>query len=73
MYQPIDIGINKPIKKLVAEQWEEWVDTEGVGESRAIKHPSRELISSWVGDTYWTLNMETWKIAWRKKGYEWKK
>ena len=70
--QPIDIGINKPIKKLVAEQWEEWVDTEGVGEGKAMKTSSCELISSWVGEAYWMLNTQMCKNAWRKKGYKWK-
>ena len=47
--QPIDIGINKPIKKLVPEQWEEWVDTEGVGEGTAMKTPFTwvNLILGW--------------------------
>ena len=70
--QPVDIGINKPIKKLVAEQWKEWVDTEGVREGTAMKTPSQELISLWVGEAYWMLNMEMCKSAWIKKGYEWK-
>ena len=28
--QSIDVGVNKPIKNKVAEQWEDWVDMEGV-------------------------------------------
>ena len=39
---PIDVGMNKPIKNLVAEQWEDWVDKEGIREGREMKTPSRE-------------------------------
>ncbi len=70
--QPIDIGVNKPIKKALAEHWEDWADTEGIGEGREMKTPSRELISSWVGEAYWTLKTKTCENAWKKKGYEWK-
>ena len=72
MCQPIDIGINKPIEIKVAEQWEDWVDTEGVKRGKEMKTPSHEDIANWVGEAYWTLNTETCKKAWRKRGYEWK-
>ena len=70
--QPIDVGVNKPIKNKVAEQWEDWVDTEGVQKGEEMKTPSRELIANWVGEAYWTLNEKTCQNAWKKKGYEWK-
>ena len=70
--QPIDIGVNKPIKIKVAEQWEDWVDTEGVKRGKEMKTPLREDIANWVGEAYWTINTETCKNAWRKRGYEWK-
>ncbi len=50
--QPIDVGTNKPIKNAVAEHWEDWTDTEGMGEGREMKIPSQELISSWIGEAY---------------------
>ena len=70
--QPIDIGVNKPIKIKVAEQWEDWVDTEGVRQGKEMKTPLREDIANWVGEAYWTINTEACKNAWRKRGYEWK-
>ena len=70
--QPIDVGINKPIKNAVAEHWEDWADIEGMGEGRERKIPSRELISSWVGEAYWTRNTKTCENASNKKGYGWK-
>ncbi len=70
--QPVDISINKPIKIKVAEQWEDWVDMEGVQKGKKMNTPSCENIANWVGKAYWTLNTEMCKNAWRKKGYEWK-
>ena len=70
--QPTDVGVKKPINNSVARQKEDWVDTEGIGEGREMKTPSRELISSWVGEAYWTLKTKTCENAWKKKGYEWK-
>jgi len=70
--QPNGIGINKPIKIKVAEQWEDWVDTKGVQKGNEMKTPLGEDIANWVGEAYWMLNMEMCKNAWRKKGYEWK-
>ena len=46
--QPIDIGTNKPIKIKVVEQWEDWVDMEGVKRDKEMKTPSRENIANWV-------------------------
>ncbi len=46
------------------------MDTEEVGEGRAMKTPSHELISSWVGEAYWMLDTEMCKNAWRNMGYE---
>ncbi len=48
--QPIDIGVNKPIKIKVAEQWEDWVDTEGVKRGKEMKTPLHEDIANWVGE-----------------------
>ena len=25
IHQPLDVGVNKPLKKLVREQWEDWM------------------------------------------------
>ena len=63
--------MNKPIKNLVEEQWEDWADTEGIREGRDMKSPSLKLILSWVGEAYWTLNTIMCKNAWKKKGYKW--
>lgn len=48
--QPIDIGVQKPIKNALLEQWEDWMDTEEVGEGRKIKTTSCQIIITWVVD-----------------------
>ena len=69
--QPIDVGVNKPIKNKMADKWEDWLEEEEVQNGKALMTPSRELIASWVVETYWMLDAEKFKNAWRKKGFEW--
>ena len=69
--QPIDVGVNKPIKNKMADKWEDWLEEEEVQNGKALMTPSRELIASWVVETYWMLDAEKCKNAWRKKGFEW--
>jgi hypothetical protein len=69
--QPIDVGVNKPIKNKMADKWEDWLEEEEVQNGKALMTPSCELIASWVVETYWMLDAEKCKNAWRKKGFEW--
>ena len=69
--QPIDVGVNRPIKHAMAEQWEDWTDAEGVQNGNSMSTPPRELIATWIVEAYWTLKTETCKKAWTKKGFEW--
>ncbi len=69
--QPIDVGVNRPIKHAMAEQWEDWIDSEGVQNGNAMATPHHELIVTWLVKVYWTLKMDTCKKAWAKKGFEW--
>ena len=43
--QLIDVGVNRPIKHAMAEQWEDWIDSEGVQNSNAMTTPPHELIA----------------------------
>lgn len=43
-YRQLDNGMNNPTKKSLSDQWEDWVDTDGVGEGREIKTPSSKII-----------------------------
>ena len=69
--QPIDVGVNKPIKNKMADKWEDWLEEEEVQNGKALMTPSRKFIASWVFETYWMLDAEKCKNAWRKKGFEW--
>lgn len=74
--QPIDVGINRPIKAALADMWEDWLETEVLENEENegvinIETPSRELIANWVVEAYWMLDEEKCKNAWRKKGFEW--
>ena len=70
--QLVDIGVNKPNKIKVAEQCEDWVDTEGVKRGKEMKTPLRKDIANQVEEAYLMLNTGFCKNAWRKRGYEWK-
>ena len=69
--QPIDVGVNRPIKHAMAEQWEDWIDSKGVQNHNVMATSPHELIATWVVKAYWTLKTETCKKAWTKKGFEW--
>ncbi len=69
--QPVDIGINRPIKKAMMEQWEDWMYAGGGVVEGVAKTPSRKLVAEWIIDTYKVIMEETARNAWRKKGFEW--
>jgi hypothetical protein len=69
--QPVDVGINRPIKRAMEEQWEEWMYNGGGIKDGEAMTPSRELVAEWVIGTYKKITKETGKNAWMKKGYEW--
>ena len=69
--QPIDVGVNRPLKKAVENLWEDWM-YDKVGENGwDVATPSREMIATWVSEVYWTIDQKICKNAWKKKGYEW--
>ena len=69
--QPIDVGVNRPLKKAVENLWEDWMYDE-VGENGwDVATPSREMIATWVSEVYWTIDQKICKNAWKKEGYEW--
>ena len=71
--QPIDVNINRPIKVVLLDMWEDWLEMEVVKNDGVfqIQTPSCELIANWVVEVYWMLDEEKCKNAWRKKGFEW--
>jgi hypothetical protein len=69
--QPIDVGINKPIKCGLRGKWESWmVNEEGIADGRA-KEPSRKMIAEWLVEVYNNIPEEIGRNAWKKREYEW--
>jgi hypothetical protein len=68
--QPVDVGINHPIKKEMTNQWEEWMVTGGGVTAGVAKTPSRAHVLEWIMGAYKAITEETGRNAWRKTGYE---
>ena len=49
--QPVDVGINRPIKQKMAQLWEDWMIDEGAATN---KTPHRKLIAEWIMITFRT-------------------
>ncbi len=69
--QPVDVGVNRPIKKEMTEQWEKWMLDGGGLVDGVVKEPTRKLVAEWIIGTYRNISVETGKNAWKKTGYEW--
>ena len=69
--QPINVGINKPIKSHLREKWEHWMtDGEGIVDGVA-KEPSRKVVAEWLVETYTTMSETIGRNAWMNNGFEW--
>ena len=69
--QPVDVGINRPIKVEMTEQWEEWMVSGGGISDGVAKPPLRAQVAEWIVGSYKAITEETGRNAWRKTGYEW--
>ena len=69
--QPVDVGINKPMKCGLRGKWEEWmVEGDGIVNGQA-KEPSRKMVAEWVTEVYSNIPETVGINAWKKEGYEW--
>ena len=69
--QPIDVGINKPIKCGLHGKWENWtVDGERIVDGQA-KELSQKMIVEWLVEVYNNIPVGMGQNAWKKRGYEW--
>jgi hypothetical protein len=69
--QPVDVGVNKSIKKEMTTQWEDWM-TEGEGMTAGVaKEPTRKLLAEWIVGAYKNISEEMGHNAWKNKGFEW--
>ena len=69
--QPVDVGINRSIKKEMTEQWEEWMIHGGGVEGGIAKTPTRRQVAEWIVGSYRNISEQTARNAWKKRGYQW--
>ncbi len=69
--QPVDVGINRSIKKAMTEQWEEWMIHGGGVEGGIAKTPTRRQVAEWIVGSYRNISEQTARNAWKKRGYQW--
>ncbi len=50
--QPINVGVNEPLKRKMGDIWEDWVDTENMKDVAEILMPTCELVASWIVECY---------------------
>ena len=69
--QPIDIGINKPIKTWVHEKWDDsMMDSERIADG-VVKDPSCKMVAEWLVYPYTTMTESIGRNSWMKNGFEW--
>jgi hypothetical protein len=70
LYQPIDVGINKPIKTRLHELWEVCMtDGDGIVDQSA-NEPSCKIVAEWLIKVYRMMPAVIRRNAWRKEGYK---
>ena len=69
--QPVDVGVNHPIKKAMTEQWEDWMTEGGGVDAGVAKMPSCQLVAEWIIGTNKSISQEKGRNAWMKKGFKW--
>ena len=68
--QPLDVGVNKTIKKKMKEQWEDWMLLEGLLDG-VTKSPPRKLVVMWTISAFGDVTTSNIKNSWRHKGCSW--
>ncbi len=67
MYQPIDAGMNKPLKSKIGDLWEDWVDMESMKDVSEIPTPTHELVASWAVECYWMLDNKSARMHGKRR------
>ena len=66
LYQPVDVGVNYPIKREMTEQWKKWMFDGGGVVDHAAKEPSQKLVDEWIIWMYKNASVEIGKNTWKK-------
>ena len=66
--QPVDVGINKPLKSRVRNQWEDWMVDQGDNVAK-YNPPSRETVANWVVSALEDIPSNIIQNSWRHEPY----
>ena len=64
LLQPVDVGINKPLKNRVKSCWDAWMMEQGV-DTVVFNPPSRGIVAGWVAHSLRNLDSQLIKNSWR--------
>ena len=68
LVQPLDVGVNKPLKNQIRRKWEEYMLEEGL--AMTVSKPlTRQRMATWVTESLDDLGEHIVKAAWRRNGY----
>jgi hypothetical protein len=70
LIQPVDVGINRPLKSKIRSMWEEWMIEEGIGYG-ITRPPDRQRMAAWCISALESLNEDMIKNAWRHPEFGW--
>ena len=68
LVQPLDMGVNKPLKNRIRRKWEECMLEEGLAMT-VLKPPTQQQMATWVTECLDDLGEHIIKAAWRRNGY----
>ena len=68
LVQPLDVGVNKPLKNRIRRKWEEYMLEEGLA-TTVSKQPTRQRMATWITESLDDLSEHIVKAAWRRNGY----
>ena len=68
--QPVDVGVNKPFKKLIRDKWEQWMISEGIVHG-TTSPPTRKQIAEWTLHAKSHINQQIIQNSWRHGEYSW--
>ena len=80
--QPLDVGVTKPLKDNLKNQWESWMIEEEVMQDRELSWrslidsgttppPKREQFSTWIFATLQSICTQTERNEWRHRRFGW--
>jgi hypothetical protein len=69
--QPVDVGVNKPLKNRIRNLWEAWMIQDGMQQDGTAKPPLRRDIVGWIRSANSTIPEQMIRNAWRNNPYSW--